>query len=305
MTEQPLQSTSSANAIPLDFQVVGYSKCGTTTLCSLLAEHPDIFMPASKEYRFFDLEHPQHRRDRYEARFWGIGAESCVGDGSVWYTDAEFEVRARRNLLSAHPDLRFIFIARDPLARVESAFRESHHDQGQFDQDCPFELAEAIQSVPGIWRDSRYGERLDNYRLHVPPERLLLLALEELNADPAGVLARCFDFLGVATDVSIERAERQLNAGAEKYRDTPLMRELRGEPAMASALGRIPFETQQQFLPQLGLREPFPAGELAWDARAQASFIAQIGDDPLRYLDAAGLPVSLWPRFKSLLETHS
>ena len=35
------------------FLVIGAAKCGTTTLCSLLSRHPDVFVHPEKELNFF------------------------------------------------------------------------------------------------------------------------------------------------------------------------------------------------------------------------------------------------------------
>ena len=39
--------------IKIDFLVPGFSKCGTTTLCALLAQHPAIYIPELKEPWYF------------------------------------------------------------------------------------------------------------------------------------------------------------------------------------------------------------------------------------------------------------
>ena len=39
-----------------DFFIVGHSKCGTTALYLALRSHPQVFMPAIKEPRFFAPE---------------------------------------------------------------------------------------------------------------------------------------------------------------------------------------------------------------------------------------------------------
>ncbi len=39
------------------FLVLGAPKCGTTSLCHYLAQHPEVFVPPEKEPRFFDAEY--------------------------------------------------------------------------------------------------------------------------------------------------------------------------------------------------------------------------------------------------------
>jgi len=41
----------------LDFLIPGFAKCGNTTLCTLLGEHPEIFMPKVKDFRLFDRKY--------------------------------------------------------------------------------------------------------------------------------------------------------------------------------------------------------------------------------------------------------
>ena len=89
----------------LDFLVVGFSKCGTTSLCSSLADHPDIFMPAGKDYRFFDIPDQEARAADFESRFEEAGDAAVVGDGSVWYTDSSHETLARQRIVELDPHL--------------------------------------------------------------------------------------------------------------------------------------------------------------------------------------------------------
>jgi len=42
-----------------------------------------------------------------------------------------------------------------------------------------------------------YAVQLDRYRLHFPPESLLVLSSRELFETPAACVGKCYDFLGV------------------------------------------------------------------------------------------------------------
>ena len=50
----------------VDFIVPGFSKCGTTTLCFLLNQHPDIFLPL-READFFGTPGYAEHWDVYAA----------------------------------------------------------------------------------------------------------------------------------------------------------------------------------------------------------------------------------------------
>jgi hypothetical protein len=85
--------------VRLDLLVPGFAKCGTTTLCALLGEHPQMFMPQRKDFRLFDLPDYQRRWDEFEERFIGGEERAVIGDGSIWYTDAKTEEVARERIL--------------------------------------------------------------------------------------------------------------------------------------------------------------------------------------------------------------
>ena len=86
----------------LDFVVPGFSKCGTTTLCSLLSEHPDIFIPGIKEPNFF-VKWYAKGWDWYEGLFDEASEHQLCGDGSTGYTTTRIVDRSCRRILQFFP----------------------------------------------------------------------------------------------------------------------------------------------------------------------------------------------------------
>ena len=168
----------------LHFVVPGFSKCGTTTLCALLAEHPAIFLPKVKEPGFFSV-----RSDRGWDNYAGLFAKAQPGqlccEGSTTYSSAEFAAVARDRLLARFPDLKFIFIARNPIRRIESSFRELHHNGHKWGVLPPLSLGETLRTCPNMIADTRYGRLFEIYRQRVPASRLLALVLEDFEQNPA------------------------------------------------------------------------------------------------------------------------
>ena len=73
-----------------NFFIVGAPKCGTTALYAYLRQHPDIFMPETKEPNFFghDIERRRSQRlteEEYLALFRLAGDARRVGEASVRY----------------------------------------------------------------------------------------------------------------------------------------------------------------------------------------------------------------------------
>jgi hypothetical protein len=67
--------------VRIDFLVLGFGKCGTTTLCALLAQHPEIYIPALKEPRYFSADDFEARD--YCQHFVPAQEGQRLGEGSV------------------------------------------------------------------------------------------------------------------------------------------------------------------------------------------------------------------------------
>jgi len=73
-------------AEPTRFFVIGAPKCGTTSLCSILAEHPEVGFSIPKEPRFFSHDEIYARGfDWYHGLFPERDGKKSVGEGSTSY----------------------------------------------------------------------------------------------------------------------------------------------------------------------------------------------------------------------------
>ena len=181
----------------LDFIVPGFSKCGTTTLCSLLAEHPEIYIPPEhKEPCFYQRDDYEYARGWYEGLFYGAGEGKLLGEGSTIYTVTEHEKVVRKRIKREHPDVKLIFIARDPVTRIESSYRYIHHVGFNYAVECPYTIGEALKEIHSFVEDTRYWSRLSNYLDVFEPSNVLILFMEELSSNPTEVMKRCFEFFG-------------------------------------------------------------------------------------------------------------
>lgn len=294
----------------LDFLVPGMSKCGTTTLCALLNQHPQLFLPNERvrgpdrerkfESSFFCNDDYENRWSDYSALFAGAPAGSLLGEGSTFYSTHEHATRVRDRIVSHYPRIRLIFIVRDPIERIESSFRQMHSSGWRFGTQCPYALDEALRQLPGMLENTRYRRRIATYAAKVASDRILVIFADEMFDSPRTLARRCFDFLGVDPDVPLVDPSVHLNSGATKLFDTPemrLMRLKRVRPETAFPLLRVRLETQDQFLAPLGLRKPFDGGPLHWPEAARQLVVDELMDDTTRFLAAHGKALDFWPRF--------
>ena len=286
--------------IKIDFLVPGFSKCGTTTLCALLAQHPKIFIPELKEPWYFSSTDFPAREADYIQHFAPALPGQLLGEGSVNYSGFEREEISITRIRDNNPDCRFIFIARNPLRRIESSYREMHHSGVRFGLNAPYDLAENLERFPQMIQDSKYFERISKYINAFGSEAILVLFLEDLNLQPQLELEKCFLHLGVDPGFQVKE-EIRLNRGSSKYYDTRILRYIRSKPWSGFKLARLNPEQQDRLLQPLGLRRPFNK-PIPWDERSMALVRDELEPDARKFLAAYGKDPDFW-QFKSLSDS--
>ncbi len=203
--------------------LVGAPRCGTTTLHHYLAQHPDVFMSTPKEPHYFcgDIhrefdEHqggttdPLFREERQYLRLFEAAGDARVrGESSVYYL---YSPEAARRIAAFAHDARVVILVREPVEFMCSLHAKlrwaGDEDQTSFAAAYDLEGArrrgEHVPSTvrfPSILfysRYARFSRWIDLYREVFGDERVLLLLLDDLQADPEAVYHRVLDHVGVA-----------------------------------------------------------------------------------------------------------
>lgn len=193
-----------------DFVVIGAMKSGTTSFAAYLDQHPQVAVSNPKEPNFFaDPGNWDKGVEWYGSLF--PGNVQAVGEASVFYTMMPEYVGAAERIRSTIPEVRLIYLVRDPIERMRSMFihrADKHQGLGR-------SLAESIERQPAYVEISRYGHQLEPYLELFPEEQILVLTTDELRTDPDAVLARAFRHIGVDPEVIVP-AKELLNRGDEK-----------------------------------------------------------------------------------------
>lgn len=293
----------------LHFVVAGFSKCGTTSLCAMLSAHPNLFMPNfAKEPRFFCEDDYAFYWNWYRNLFYTAPANALLGEGSVSYTESEFAERSITRLVKHFPKIKIILIARDPIDRIESSYRQMHDSGTDWGVHCPFNIQDALMAFPNMLNDTRYAAILQLYKAYISEENILVLFQEDLKANPQAVLSKCFNFLKVSIQNVADLYPKKMNDGSSKYHDTEEFRTLWGsqlEGKGTKLIYSIPSKVQNQFLPQFGLRQAFEKKELEWSFDAQKQLVEILGDDPKIFLGQHEKALSFWPRYASFYKQFS
>ena len=232
-----------------NFFIIGAPKCGTTSLWSWLAGHPNIFMAPKKEPDFFntdDLRRGVTSLKQYEALFRHAREEhNAIGEASVWYLSSAV---AARNILQYQPTSRFIVMVRNPIEMAPALHSEMLFSG--LESVADFRKAWRLQAqrrhgrrLPGFssWAQRRLlygeicslGEQLDRLYSTVPSKQILALILDDIQANPRREYLRVLDFIGVPDD---NRSDFQIHNPSKSLR-VPALRHLYRIVAMKRAAG--------------------------------------------------------------------
>jgi Sulfotransferase family len=202
-----------------DFLLIGAPKSGTTALHTALAAHPQLFMSAVKEPKFFltgeepppsrgggpgDVQtYREHiwRRDDYEALFGAAPPGALCGESTPFYL---YDRDAQRRIRRLIPGARLIVVLRDPVERAHSNWTHlwsaGLEPVGDFVRACEAEDRRVAAGWAAFWhytRLGRYGDQLDHLFTQFAREQVHILRYRELVASPLAALDGICAFLGV------------------------------------------------------------------------------------------------------------
>ncbi len=194
------------NVLP-NFLVVGAEKAGTTTLATMLSQHPEIFMCAPKEPMFFSYHNWDKGLDWYASLFKGGDAYKAIGEASPVYTWAPYDNKPPQRIYECLGDIKYIYILRHPIDRMISHYRHALFWQWIPD-NTSFE--EALRVVPAIKNCSRYFFQIQQYLPYTCREQWHIFTLEELTQDPKTVQQALYNFLEIDNQVVIPLASKNV-----------------------------------------------------------------------------------------------
>jgi hypothetical protein len=170
-------------------------KGGTTSLHRYLDTHPQIFMSRKKELEFFNGRNWAKGVRWYAGHFEEARDHAAIGETSPGYTDYPMQPDAPERIASVIPEIRLIYLIRDPVARIRSHYLTAL--VGGYEA-LPFD--DAILRHPRYLNLSLYGMQLERYVRLFPADRILVLRTEDLRSRRQFVMRQVFDFLEVDGD---------------------------------------------------------------------------------------------------------
>lgn len=172
-----------------DFLIVGSGKCGTTALKHYLVQHPEVFV-YPREIHFFDHDENYNKGfSFYLSFFQGVDGEKAIGDESPGYM---YEPVAAGRIHKCLPDVKLIFMLRDPVDRAFSEYRM--HVLKKIER-CSFE--DAIVGNEVYLKQGFYSEQIKNLLEFFPKEQMFFIVSEEFRRNKEKIMRQVLNFLGV------------------------------------------------------------------------------------------------------------
>ena len=249
--EKEERGSSTGEAWP-DFLCVGAQKGGTSWLYRQLALHADFWMPPIKEIHYFDKLSrnkrlsPPRCRDERDVRFLesmkSLSARPYIdlenygrlfmhkgsllsGDISPGYSMLNDEIIER--VVSYFPNLKVIFLARDPVERAWSQLSMGVR-LGRITRFDVTDIDEVIRNLrsSGVSSRSYPSKIVARWRRYVHSDLFRLYFFDDLERSPTELRRSILHFLGADPNKPSGglRADHNNSAGKEKLRLTDKMR---------------------------------------------------------------------------------
>ena len=184
-----------------DFIIAGTQKGGTTWLEHNLNRHPQVCTPR-RQLHFFDREWDRGL-DWYREQFASCSRAPVIGEKTTEYLDTLHCDRTAQRIATTLPDVKLIFMLRDPVDRAISAVR--HHVNSGLEK-VPRDLDRLLHGDAdlGEGKGFRYLERglyaqqIATFLHHIPAQNMLSIVLEEdVKRTPERTWSRVSEYLGL------------------------------------------------------------------------------------------------------------
>jgi len=190
--------------------IIGAMKCGTTSLHAYLNQHPEVFMSDPKEIHYYaDTNYRRIKKEEYTGFFQTD--KPIVGTSPQSYTKCHHKdyMGIPEKIYKDTPDVKLIYILRDPLERYKSHVLESYHC------DPPSDV-EYSKQIDNYTKTGMYGMQLEEYSQYFPMKNIHILTLEDLVKNRLSTMNRICKFLNIQEFSSESRLTFKKNAAETK-----------------------------------------------------------------------------------------
>jgi hypothetical protein len=198
--------------------LIGAMKCGTTSLAGVLAKHPKVFGGSFKEPNFFAEKGSKLASERDYLESFPL--RKAIGVRGKWFLDASTSYTKYPTFGDAAGAIekftsraKFIYLVRDPIARIESQLAHAYNRDPSF-----VKRYESRRLKEGFYQNylrvSSYASQLDRYAGKFGEDKILVLDFDELIQAPEETVGKVWSFLNLEPMQNVSLGHR--NARKDK-----------------------------------------------------------------------------------------
>jgi hypothetical protein len=215
------------------FLIPGAGKSGTSSLCSYLSQHPQIFIPSVKEPAFFStirgVGHYPKGINTYKRIFDGADSTMTCGEGSTIYMyDPTSPMLIKKHI----EKVKLIFVLREPIERTYSNYwqdlKAGHRLPDFSNMIYNIDWNNYDVYKPDMFKIKNRGWAYiyaSDYQLHIkrfleyfPRESMLFLLFEDMKQLDNNLFVKIFTFLGVETNFNPKNLGKTNVSALPRYR---------------------------------------------------------------------------------------
>lgn len=222
--------------------IAGAQKAGTSSLKAMLEQHPDICSHRQLECDFF-LDDSLDDWERYFKRYYA-GKSRVILAKQAFFTRKDSSVE---KLHVMNPKAHIVFILRDPLSRLRSAYQMDRKSWINFSIE---DLGQAIDAYetgqPNLLHNTmiRPGDYADVARRLMkffPRNQIHWFTFEQLKTEPVSICIEIFRAVGIRDDVTIMARKENVAHDLRSVRFHRIIQGLNTHPGIQKLKAQLPY----------------------------------------------------------------
>jgi len=208
------------------FIIGGAPRSGTTLLCHLLDQHPDVFIikPYIPEPKIFmTAAAPQEYLEKYRDAFAGATETQTLGEKTSYYLENE---DALQRIAATLRHVRMLFIVREPVRRAYSNYvwsRKNGLETWTFEDAVraegtranPLDASRAYARPFDYLSRGDYATFAQRYYSRFGREHVKFVLYEDLERRPVGIMTEIQEFIGIEPKPMDAQALGRINEARE------------------------------------------------------------------------------------------
>ncbi|MEM7271500.1 MAG: sulfotransferase [Actinomycetota bacterium] len=265
-----------------DWIMIGAMKSATSSMHRYLAEHPQVATSTPKELDFFvEPKYSELGVDWYRQQFNDPSDAVVAGESSVNYTKCHQFPGVAERMHRLVPDVKLIYILRDPLQRIESQWI---HAVGAGKWRGDFSSALADPDTSPMVQTSCYWTQLEQYLQYFDASQIKIMSYEDVSAEPLRSVNEFLEFVGLEPNFDHPLIGKRIHDSSLKMRP--------------NRLGLLLWEDRKRrrrlrkYLPWLVAK---PIEKPVWSTEDRNRIAAYLQPEVDKIRDFSGLRFEQWP----------